>query len=75
MKNNLQSDIGQTVKRMRRKRGLHQKQLAALLGLNDHTSISKLESGKWNPSAQIISKIADALNMKAVIIFEDTLPS
>lgn len=69
----LSAEIGKLIKRARRKRGLSQAQLAARIGLADHSSISKLEKGRWNPSLEIIDKIAAALQMEPVMVFEDKL--
>lgn len=54
--------IGENIKRIRKKRKITQIQLAKMSGLtNDY--ISKLELGKReNPSAEVISKIAEVLN-------------
>lgn len=54
--------IGENIKRIRKKRKITQIQLAKMCGLtNDY--ISKLELGKReNPSSDVISKIAEALN-------------
>lgn len=53
------------LRRLRRRRGLTQKQLASLTGLH-HTYISKIECGKMPPpSTRSIKKLATALSTDA----------
>lgn len=49
------------IKKMRLKRGLTQKQLAELLGVNQ-SHISRWEAGTYQPSATTLKKMADVLN-------------
>jgi len=50
------------------KRGLTQKQLALLTGV-DQSDISKIERGISNPSIKLLNKLADGLNMRLQIQF------
>ena len=45
------------------KRGLKQKDLAERIGTKQ-SAISRLESGKYNPSLAFLNKVAEALNVK-----------
>lgn len=52
--------IGETIKKIRIERGLTQKQLGELCGI-DPGNLRKYESGKIKPKIETIKKIADAL--------------
>lgn len=71
IRTNLVEEIGKKIKSARRRKGLTQSQLATRIGLSDHSSISKIEKGKLNPSLEIIESIANALQVNCVIVFED----
>ena len=45
------------------KRGLRQKDLAERIGTKQ-SAISRLESGKYNPSLAFLNKVAEALHVK-----------
>ena len=49
------------IKKMRRNRGLSQKQLAELIGV-EQQHVSRWENGKHRPSIDILMKIAEILN-------------
>ena len=53
-------DIGQRIQIRRKQLGLNQDQLAELASLN-RVTIAKYESGKVEPGAQALARIADAL--------------
>lgn len=55
--------IPQALKRARKKFRLSQRQLAELLGLKDHTLISKYESGKRAPTGGILAWLKEAENV------------
>ncbi len=61
-------EVGSALKETRKKYGLTQKELAQKLKISQQV-ISRIESGKENPSLITIKKIADALNMKVSIGF------
>ncbi|RUP41607.1 MAG: XRE family transcriptional regulator [Acinetobacter sp.] len=67
----LAEEIGKKIKSARRRKGLTQGQLAARVGLSDHSSISKIEKGNLNPSLEVIENIANALQVNCVVVFED----
>jgi|GEM_PF-596287 len=56
--------IGRRIKYLREKRGFTQTQLARLVNIGKST-LSEYESGKANPTAEVIRKIADVLDVSA----------
>lgn len=61
--------IGNVVSSTRTKRGLSQKELSELTGI-DQSDLSKIERGVANPSIGTLSRIAEALDTKLVVTFE-----
>ena len=55
-------DIGERIRILRKKAGLNQDQLAELSLLN-RVTIAKYESGRVEPGAKALSRIADALGI------------
>ena len=55
-------DIGKRIAELRRERGINQEQLAEL-ALLSRVTIAKYESGRVEPGAQALSRIADALEV------------
>lgn len=55
-------DIGKMIAELRRDRGINQEQLAELAMLS-RVTIAKYESGRVEPGAQALSRIADALEV------------
>lgn len=62
--------IGGTIRTIRQRRGLSQEQLAAEMEISRST-ISKIESGKFNCSIDYLSKFASFLNFE-IILKDDT---
>lgn len=58
--------IGELIREARKKRGLTQGQLSDLCGLKQ-TTISKIESGKFNASVDLLSKILKPLGYELSI--------
>ena len=54
--------VGENIRNIRKEKGLTQKKLAELCGINE-VQIRQYELGKANPKIETISKIADALNV------------
>ena len=54
----------------RKAMNIQQSELAELVGVRRET-IGKLENGKYNPTLDMIARIAYSLNKKIVISFED----
>lgn len=60
-------DTGEKIKEIRKKRNLNQEQLAELASLN-RVTIAKYESGRVEPGAQAIARIADALEVSTDVL-------
>lgn len=60
--------VGENIKRIRKKKGLTQKQLGALCGLAD-SAIRRYELGGANPKIETIQKIAHALEVEYTDLF------
>ena len=58
----MNSDIGENIKRMRKKRGLSQTQLAIKLGYKSKSSIAKIETGNGDVPRNKLPQFAEALN-------------
>lgn len=72
---NLKKCFGQNVQKYRKHRNLTQERLAELVGV-DVTSISAVETGKYFPSADNLSRIVDVLQVQFSDLFEfDSLRS
>jgi len=54
---------------LRRKKGLTQKDLAEKIGTKQ-TAIARIESGRINPTVNLLERIAMALNSRLIIRFE-----
>ena len=63
-------EIKTQVIRLRIEKGLSQKELAEKIGTKQ-SAISRLENGDYNPSVELLSKIAKALDKELVIKFMD----
>ena len=72
---NLKKCFGQNVQKYRKHRNLTQERLAELVGV-DVTSISAVETGKYFPSADNLSRIVEVLQVQFSDLFEfDSLRS
>lgn len=60
-------DTGEKIREIRKERGLNQDQLAELASLN-RVTVAKYESGKVEPGAHALSKIADALEVSTDVL-------
>ena len=60
-------DTGEKIRELRKERGLNQDQLAELASLN-RVTVAKYESGKVEPGAQALSRIADALEVSTDVL-------
>ena len=63
----LYKTTAEAIRRLRNMRDLNQEQLAELSSLN-RVTISKYESGKVEPSAQALSRLADALDVSVDVL-------
>ncbi len=59
-----------SIRNARRKRGLKQSDLAKKLGVTN-VYISYIENGKDKPSLKLVEQMADKLNFKLTINFEE----
>ena len=63
-------NVGERIKKYRKKKGLTQKDLGKLIGCDGRT-ISLYERGKFNPAAHIIVALADALDISTEKLLRD----
>lgn len=59
--------IGKRLRELREGQGLTTTQLAEMCDLS-HSTISKVENGRWSVSLDILSKICDALGARVEIV-------
>lgn len=64
-------DTGEKIRELRKERGLNQDQLAELASLN-RVTIAKYESGRVEPGAHALSRIADALEVSTDVLLGRT---
>ncbi len=62
--------VGENIKRIRKERGLTQKELGELCGINE-VQVRRYEIGKANPKIETIDRIASALGVFIADIKED----
>ena len=60
-------DTGGKIRELRKLRGLNQDQLAELASLN-RVTVAKYESGRCEPGAQALARIADALEVSTDVL-------
>lgn len=60
-------DVGERIREFRKQAGMNQDQLAELASLN-RVTIAKYESGKVEPGAKAIARIADALEISVDVL-------
>jgi len=63
--------IQDKIKKLRKNKGLGQKQLAEIVGINT-THLSRLETGRYLPSIEVLKKLADALQVSTDYLLSDT---
>ena len=68
MKNDINSEVGFNIRRIREKRGLSQEELAALAGLH-RAYVGQIERGEKNIGLKNLEKIAKALGMNTKDLF------
>lgn len=75
LKDNLLITLGKRVQELREAKGLSQVDLAGkMLGKFDTTNISRIESGRTNPTIFTLFRIAEALevSLHQILIFDDS---
>ena len=60
-------DVGERIREFRKQAGMNQDQLAELASLN-RVTVAKYESGKVEPGAKAIARIADALEISVDVL-------
>lgn len=60
------AEIGESIRKIRESRGLTQEQLGEKMNISRST-ISKIESGKFNLSIDYLSRFADSLNFYIIL--------
>ncbi len=63
-------NIGRAIKKLRQEKGFSQLSLGLAIG-NDAAFISKIENSKREPSIKTVVKIAKALNISPLQVFEE----
>jgi len=63
-------NVAEKIKEIRTNKGLSQKEVALSVGI-DQAQYSRIESGKVEPTLSSLEKIADALGIKVVELFND----
>lgn len=66
---NIKKDFGQRIKELRNKKGITQYQLAEMANI-DPKHISHIETGRSFPKADLIEKLAEALNTEYTKLFQ-----
>jgi transcriptional regulator with XRE-family HTH domain len=59
-------EIGEAIRKRRSFLGIDQKALSELSGVATHT-LSNIESGKGNPTADVLNRVADVLGMNLIV--------
>ena len=65
-------EIGLSIERIRKHKGISQRELARLSGLTNST-ISRIELNQISPTLATISKIEKALNFKIIYLFDELM--
>ena len=63
-------DLAQKIKKIRKERKVSQHDLAEKVGINPN-HLSRLETGKYNPSVSVLKKIAESLEVPVEYLMND----
>lgn len=66
--NSLQINVGKQIQKLRESKGISQQDLAAKCNF-EKSNMSRLESGRVNPTLSTLEKVANALEVTLVQIF------
>lgn len=66
--NSLQINVGQQIQKLRESKGLSQQDLAAKCNF-EKSNMSRLEAGRVNPTLSTLEKVAKALEVTLVELF------
>ena len=69
MRNSVPQDVGRKLRHMRNLHNLSLKQLAATVGCSE-SMLSKVETGRVNPTLTMLRKLVDALGINIAFLFE-----
>ena len=62
-------DISKNIKKIRKEKGILQKEAAAAVGLN-HSNYNKMENGHREPSVSVLKKLSDLLGVSVDYFFD-----
>lgn len=62
-------DISKNIKKIRKEKGILQKEAAAAVGLN-HSNYNKMENGHREPSVSVLKKLADLFGVPVDFFFD-----
>lgn len=65
--------LGEKVRTLRKRRGMTLKELALGLGVTSHSYVSEIETGKKNPTTEMIIKLADLFGVSVDLLVRDEL--
>jgi transcriptional regulator with XRE-family HTH domain len=65
------SGFGAVLRRLRFEKGLSQEELAERIGMASHAHLSRLESGRAQPSVEMLFRLSDALEVPASAIISE----
>lgn len=61
-------EIGQVIKSLIKKRGMKQKEVAALIGKSP-TALSQIINGTYKPQSDTLEKLSEVLNVPVAVIY------
>jgi transcriptional regulator with XRE-family HTH domain len=59
-------EVGEIIRRRRKALGVNQDAVAELAGISVHT-LSNIESGRGNPTLEVLSRVLDVLGLELVV--------
>lgn len=65
--------LGEKVRTLRKRRGMTLKELALGLGFTWHSYVSEIETGKKNPTTEMIINLADLFGVSVDLLVRDEL--
>ena len=68
MQNNVRSSVGREYAYLRKLKGLTQAEVAKRAGIS-RTNVSRFESGEYNPSLEMLVKLAAAMDLDVSVTF------
>ena len=65
--------LGEKVRALRERRGLTVRELASLIGVNAHSHIVQIETGKRYPSLEVLVKLMEVFQISCDLLLNDAL--